>query len=101
MKFTVGSSDYWKAVKFAIAIQIPIEFFALILLDGGQFLLVNNSALGGFWAGALLILVRRPSRPDSKDLNFLRIGYLACLCLAMGLTPFIAWLKYGFLITRA
>jgi hypothetical protein len=55
----------------------------LLLLDGGRMARLCAATMLGFWAGAALIMARRPLTPGGRDMAFLRWGFLPLLAAAL------------------
>ena len=77
------SSLYREAVYFTLRQQVPPALLCLLLLDGGRTAKVCGIAMLGFWAGAVIIIGRRPTSPNPGDLVFLRWGFLPIFVLAL------------------
>ncbi len=72
---------YEKPFAFALMVQVPYSLCSVVIMDGGHMLPLCELALAGFWAGALLILARRPRNPTPGDLAFVRWGFLGLVLL--------------------
>jgi hypothetical protein len=54
----------------------------MLMLDFGRMGKVCGIAMLGYWAGAALIVARRPNAPAAGDLTFLRWGFLPLFVFA-------------------
>jgi hypothetical protein len=77
----VLGSEYDRATRTALLLQLPVALIALASLDGGQLAKVCGVAFLGFWLGAALIAVRRPFSPTRWDLSYWRWGSIPALIL--------------------
>jgi len=70
----IWHKSYTRALISAIFFQLLV--FYLGAFGGPQELFMAASCLisVGFWAGALTIVIRRPSSPTQGDLQFIRWG---------------------------
>ena len=59
------------------------------ILDGGDTARICGIALFAFWAGATVLIWRRPHSPTRMDIQLLRFGYLPVLVIAFLLVHFI------------
>lgn len=64
------------ALIFSLILQTPIILLFSIMLDGGTLGTLSLIAACGYWAGVVLILLRRSNVPTVVDLAFVRWGYL-------------------------
>lgn len=76
------SPEYRKPVFQALALQAVVVTLSLGVLDLGTSARICGLAVLGFWAGAALIIARRPSTPTPADLALIRVGFLPLLGLA-------------------
>ena len=77
------SPAYRGAIKTALALQLCITPFLLLLLDGGRTAKVGGFAMIGFWLGAAIVMTRRPRSPRASDLLYIRWGYLLVLIIGI------------------
>lgn len=83
------SPAYRKPVFQAVALQVVIGLFSLMILDGGTTAQICGIALVAFWGGAVVLIWRRPQSPTQTDLALIRFGYLPLTMLAFFLAHFI------------
>jgi hypothetical protein len=72
---------YGDALFFSFILQGLLCFFSAMIMDGGLAKRYCLLALGPYWVGALIIMLRRPQAPSATfmDQVFIRFGYLFCL----------------------
>ena len=80
--------SYQQAIRSAVIQQFLILAFASMILDGGVVFALCFYAAVGFWAGFVMIHVRRPI-PTTVDLAVIKVGYLP-LCLISFLCAWIS-----------
>src|SRR5262249_12732787 len=83
------SKDYKGPVFEALAIHVIIAILSLLILDGGRAGQVCGVALVAFWAGAAVLIYRRPHKPSRIDLQIIRFGYLPVVVIAF---VFVNWI---------
>lgn len=83
------SQSYRKPIFEAVALQVLLGFFSLLILDGGTAARICGIALIAFWGGAAVLIWRRPQSPTKTDIELLRFGYLPLAVLAFFLVHFI------------
>jgi hypothetical protein len=66
----------WRAIVSSLAQQIPLLGLTSLILDGG--LIFNRFAIAaiGYWAIAIIMLLRRQPEMTDTDLWLLKWGYL-------------------------
>jgi hypothetical protein len=79
----VCAEAYRAPVKFAVLLQVGIGILCVLMLDGGVLARVCACAVLAFWAGAALILVRRPYEPTRFDLAMIRYGFVSVFVMAV------------------
>jgi hypothetical protein len=65
---------YKQPLWSAFLVSFSIEVFTGLILDAGRMQALCTFALIGYWAGILLILLRRPHSPTPGDLAYIRFG---------------------------
>lgn len=83
------SPNYRKPVFEAVAVQVVIGLFSLLILDGGTTARICGIAIVAFWGGAAVLIWRRPQSPTKTDIALIRFGYLPLTVLAFSLVHFI------------
>ena len=79
----VLSPEYDRAVKVAMALQLPTAAVAMMLLDGGQLARLYGCLLAGFWIGVATIASRRPFSPRGTELAVIRWGTVPVFAAAV------------------
>jgi len=79
------SPAYRGAVWAALGLQAALTLLLLLVLDGGATARVGACAMAGFWAGAAVVMVRRPMSPGPVDLWYVRWGYVPLLGAGVGM----------------
>ena len=72
----VCAESYRGPIEFSVLLQIGIGILCVLTLDGGTLARVCACAVVAYWAGAVLMLVRRPFAPTRFDLAAIRNGVL-------------------------
>ena len=83
------SPSYRRPVFEAVALQVLLGLFSLLILDGGTTARICGIALVAFWTGAATLIWRHPQTPTRTDITFVRFGYLPVVVLAFFLVHFI------------
>lgn len=84
------SPSYRGPLLQAIAWQAGLGVFSALLFDGGILARICLIASMTFWAGALVVICRRPQLPTKLDLKFLQDGYLPLMLVA---TVLVFWVR--------
>jgi hypothetical protein len=89
------SNAYEPAIKVSIVLQGLVLLLGVVTLDGGHLLGVFLCTAVGYWIGALLAILRRPSTPRPVDLRLIKFGY--AMLIPVGTLPdsAIAWWRVG------
>ena len=87
------SKEYDSPIFEAVALQIVLGLLSLLILDGGTVARICGIALVAFWAGAGLLIYRRPTSPSRLDLQLIRFGYLPVVVIAFFLVQWIWHLR--------
>ncbi|MBI5760042.1 MAG: hypothetical protein HZA46_16115 [Planctomycetales bacterium] len=66
--------EYPRPLLHALCIQLGLLVLTALILDHGIVFTACRYASVGFWAGVVLILVRRPVAPTKSDLLYFRFG---------------------------
>jgi hypothetical protein len=82
-------SRYERPLTSAVFASWFLWCFWALHLDGGVRKTGCNIALVGFWAGVVLILLRRPHRPTRVDLLYIRFAVIPLILVTVP-----AYLKY-------
>jgi hypothetical protein len=88
--FRRSLAAYSAALEHAIATQLLVEFFLLLLLDGGALARLFFFAMLGHWPSVAFIIARRPCTPTATDLAFVRLGVFLVLPLMMGMAGLLS-----------
>lgn len=75
--------EYRLPLTLNVAVQVLLMMLSLTVLDGGFIARVLGLAAVGYWAGILLILLRRRQRPSRSDLLFARVGLVLSLVVVI------------------
>jgi hypothetical protein len=69
----------------SIAVAVPLLFVLLstLVLDNGVSAAICESAAGGFWAGTIMMAIRRHKRLTEVDRVYLVLGYPMALIAAV------------------
>jgi hypothetical protein len=78
---------YSSPVQSALGVQIIFVLWFGSLLDGGVVLRAFLYSSLAYWAGTVLILLRRPSNPTRGDLLYIRWGLVGVGLLGMVAFP--------------
>ena len=76
------STEYRKAARVALGMQIPIAILCVLMLDSGRTAKICGAAMLGYWLVAAVIAVRRPWKPSAADLWYWRWGFVPCFVFA-------------------
>ena len=68
------SPEYRGALKTALVIQAITGLLVIWGMD--ELIQTYLFTLAGFWAGAAMVIARRPGCPTRADLSFIRIGFV-------------------------
>jgi hypothetical protein len=85
---------YSQELKTAAWATILLNFFGLILLDGGVFGCIVLIASLAFWIGALRPLTRK--QPNSSDRQYLAYGFIITIGLSTFISPAVWHLRGRF-----
>ena len=88
------SQSYRRPVFEAVGVQVLLGVLGLLNLDGGTTARICGIALIAFWAGAVVLVLRRPLSPTRMDIALIRFGYLPLLVVAFFLIHLI-WTMRG------
>ena len=83
------ASGYKRAIYIALAQQIVFGFLTMLVLDGGRIAHTTGIAVLTFWAGAAIVISRRPTLPTDLDLFLIRFGFLPLLMVTFALTEWV------------
>ena len=83
------AASYRRAIFEALVLQVILGILAMMVLDGGHIAHTTGIAVLAFWAGAALIIVRRPTAPTPTDLWLLRFGFLPLLIATFALAEWV------------
>jgi hypothetical protein len=81
------NDPYFRPLLRALLLQFLLLAFCTRILDGGVIFDACAKSSAAFWAGVIVILVRRPKNPTRGDLIYVRWGLL----------PIVTVGVYGFL----
>jgi hypothetical protein len=76
------SPRYREAIRFSLIQQLPWSLICALILDGGRMARICAISLIAYWTLALVMMSRRPFTPDSRDMAFLRWGFLPLFAVA-------------------
>ncbi len=77
------SNAYFRPIRVALSIQIPVAIFCLLLLDGGQLANFCGITMIGFWSGAALVIIRRPHTPTEADTTLIQYAFVPLFPVSM------------------
>ena len=77
------SEDYRRPIRVALSQQIAIAIFCLLLLDGGQMAKLCGIVILGFWLGAALVMIRRPSTPTEADKTLIQYAFVPLFAVSV------------------
>lgn len=83
------SPAYRHALALPIIEQLLLLVLTSILTDHGQALCQVLYSVAAFWAGFLLILVRRPANPTKTDMLYVRWSTFLLFALSLLISPFV------------
>ena len=83
------SPSYRAPIYDAVVLQMLLSVLSALILDGGDTARICGIALVAFWAGAIVLIRRRPQSPKRTDIALLRFGYLPVLIAAFFLVHLI------------
>jgi hypothetical protein len=83
------SERYKDPVTHSLVQQACVLTVSCLFTDFGTIAQISVIAIAGFWAGATLVLFRRPQSPSSLDLWLIRWGFLPLLAIVQPLTQWI------------
>src|ERR1700722_15217914 len=90
MKFSAQiSSSYARPVITAAVLSAVLLILSFMVLDMGETGYASVYAIAAFWAGVLLIILRRPHSPTKADLHIIRFGSLVVVIAAQFLARWI------------
>jgi hypothetical protein len=89
------SPHYRKAVFEAVALQVIIGIFSLMILDGGECAQICGAAILAFWGGVIVLIWRHPQSPTYTDIRLIRFGYLPAVVIAF-VVIHLVWSARGF-----
>jgi hypothetical protein len=81
---------YFRPLIQAICIQSIFLLLSACVLDSEQTFAATRYASLAFWAGVLIVIIRRPAAPTSSDLRFVRYGLIPIVVAAVPCF-FIVW----------
>ncbi|MGD1085620.1 MAG: hypothetical protein ABSA47_12850 [Verrucomicrobiota bacterium] len=87
------SSKYDSPIFEAVAIQIVLSVFGLLLIDPVGVSKILGIALVAFWGAAVVLIWRHPQSPTRLDLGLIRFGYLPVIAISAVLTCWIWHLR--------
>ena len=73
-----------EALATGAVLDLVLLGFAGTVLDGGVVLALALCLAAGHWAGAAMVILRRPRAMTSLDAAFVRFGLLALIVAAVG-----------------
>jgi hypothetical protein len=80
---------YDRQIWFSVKQQVLLAILAVLVLDMGEAARAMAAVIAGYWAGATVVVMRRPLSPSKGDLLFVRWG---CSLLAAGfLAGYLVW----------
>ena len=83
------AEDYRRAIFSSLILQVILGFLAMMVLDGGRIAHTTGIAVLAFWAGAAVIILRRPKSPTEWDLFLVRFGFLPLLIMTFALAEWV------------
>ena len=83
------------AVRFSVAVQLPILLLSAFVTDGGNIRQHCFFAFVGFNSFLISALIFRPTRPTKFDLIAIRAGFLPTLLATFFITDYV-WTARGF-----
>ena len=87
------SIAYKVPVRDAAILSAILLVISVMVLDTGGVLGCCAVGLAAFWAGVLLIVVRRPLSPTPADLRVIRFGPVGAFWIAQLLSRWILHMK--------
>lgn len=84
------SKSYWPPIKLAAISQAICLLVAAIVLDGGFCLTLAVFAAVAYWAGLVVMILRRPSNPTKIDLALVGCGYFIAAAITFVMPPIVA-----------
>ena len=66
--------EYWLALQVSLVLQIAFGLFSGFMLYGGL-LQTWFFTMAAFWAGSILMMIRRPDNPTKVDLFLIRWSF--------------------------
>lgn len=76
---TPMAKDYRRSLFISVGLQMFFQVLGGITFDGGLLFLRVNYSMAIYWVMALLVILRRPSKPTKGDLIAIRYGFLFIL----------------------
>jgi uncharacterized membrane protein len=73
------ATGYRRTIFTALILQVILGVLAMMVLDGGRIAHTTGIAVLAFWAGAAIVILRRPKLPTAFDLVLIRFGFLPLL----------------------
>lgn len=71
-----GSKNYFRSLRISGLSQIFLLLLTGFVADGGVAGMWTLYAVGTFWVGALLVMIRRRNNPSELDLFFVGYGFV-------------------------
>jgi hypothetical protein len=91
----IVSASYRRPIGTALVTQAIVAVLSGMILDGGTVMRICLVAMIAFWAGAAVLIWRRPQSPTKTDLALIRLGYLLVVAIAAWVVPAI-WAMRGY-----
>ncbi len=79
----VLSDKYISPIRDSFALQVLFALLGSIIIDNGFCARAVIISIAAYWAGFLLIAIRRPRTPTKWDLLIVRWGFLVILFVAV------------------
>ncbi len=89
MKVQDLSPYYKEPLICAGVISVLLLVLAMMVLDGGATLSATPFGLVAFWGVTVLVIIRRPVRPELSDIHFVKYGALWVFLIAQVLARWI------------
>jgi hypothetical protein len=83
------SSKYDSPIFEAVAVQIFVAVFGLLLIDPEGLKQLFGIALLAFWGAVIVLIYRHPQSPSRFDLAFIRFGYFPVIAVTCVVAPLV------------
>ena len=87
------SPKYDSPIFEAVAIQIFIAIFGLLLIDPEGLTQLFGIALVAFWGAVTVLIYRHPQSPSRFDLAFIHFGYFPVIAITFVAAPLVWYLR--------